>query len=259
MDRRSFFKTSASGALAGSLIPLAGEASEHTRSLGVRRADKWHQMGSDPMGLPVRKETLHFDVAVLGGGLAGMCAAVAAARNGANTVLIQDRSVLGGNSSSEIRVHVNGVNHLKPNGIPERETGVIEEILLHNRFHNAQEAYPVWDHVLYDFVMGEPNLELMLNTQAVEAHMSGSRIVSARCWQSTTETEYRIHARQFIDCSGDGLLAATAGALYRTGREASKESDEKYAPKKADGWPMGASILFSAENMGRPMPCEPPS
>jgi hypothetical protein len=64
--------------------------------------------------------------------------------------------------------------------------------------------------------------------------MSGTTIVSARCWQLTTETEITINADLFIDCSGDGLLAATAGALYRTGREASSEFDEKYAPEEAD-------------------------
>jgi len=206
-----------------------------------------------------RRKTLDFDVVVVGGGLAGICAAVAAARNIARTALIQDRPVLGGNSSSEVRVHVNGVNHLKPDGIPERETGIIEEILLHNRFRNPQESFPVWDHVLYDFVTREPNIELMLNTQAVEANMSGSKIASARCWQLTTETEITVSARLFIDCSGDGLLAASAGALYRTGREASAEFNEKYAPKMADGWQMGASIVMSAKDMGKPMPYEPPS
>lgn len=206
-----------------------------------------------------RRRTLDVDVAVIGGGLAGICAAVAAAHNGARTALVQDRPVLGGNSSSEIRVHVNGVTHLKPHGIPERETGIIEEILLHNRFNNPQESYPVWDHVLYDFVVREPNIELMLNTQAVEANMSDGKIESARCWQSTTETEITVAARLFIDCSGDGLLAASAGALYRTGREASSEFNEKYAPEVADGWQMGASIVMSTKDMGRPMPYEPPS
>ena len=67
--------------------------------------------------------------------------------------------------------------------IPERETGIIEEILLHNRFINPQESYPVWDHVLYDHVIREPNIELMLNTHAVEANMASSKIISARCWQ----------------------------------------------------------------------------
>lgn len=222
-------------------------------------ADNWTQMGTGERGAPVRKKSVDYDVAVAGGGMAGMCAAVSAARNGARVVLIQDRSVLGGNASSEIRVHVNGVNHLAPNAMPERETGVIEEILLLNRFQNPQESYPVWDHVLYDYVTREPGVDLMLNTQAIAANMDGDRIASARCWQATTETEFTISARTFIDCSGDGLLAATAGALYRTGREASSEFDEKYAPKEADGWQMGSSLILQGKDMGRPTPYEPPS
>lgn len=259
MKRRDFIKQSTGGAVAAGLFSVNGAVSAQAKGLGGRGSDQWHQVATGKLGLPRRKQTLHFDVAVIGGGLAGICAAVAAARNGSKVVLVQDRSVLGGNSSSEIRVHVNGVNHLKPNNLPERETGIIEEILLHNRFHNPQESYPVWDHVLYDFVTRESNLELMLNTQAVEANMSGSTIESARCWQLTTEIEFTILAKLFIDCSGDGLLAATAGAIYRTGREASREFDEKYAPVKADGWQMGATILFSSKDMGRPVPYEPPS
>ena len=188
-----------------------------------------------------------------------MCAAVSAARNGAKTVLVQDRPVLGGNASSEMRVHVNGVTHLRPDNKPERETGIIEEILLLNRFMNKQESFPVWDHVLYEFIVREPNLELMLNTMAVEAVMKGSAIKAARCWQSTTETEYTINARQFIDCSGDGLLAATAGAEYRTGREGKAEFDETFAPDQPDGWQMGATLLMSSKDMGKPMPYEAPS
>jgi len=259
MKRRDFFKKGAKGAIAAGLIPIAGNALAQSKDTGDRESDKWQQLVTGKMGIHDRKKTIGFDVAVLGGGLAGICAAVSAARNGAKTVLIQDRPVLGGNSSSEIRVHVNGVTRLKPDNMPERETGVIEEILLHNRFNNPQESFPVWDHVLYDFMTREPNLELMLNTQAVEAEMSGSTIVSARCWQLTTETEFTINADLFIDCSGDGLLAATAGALYRTGREASSEFDEKYAPKEADGWHMGPTILLSSKDMGKPMPFEPPS
>lgn len=259
MKRRDFIKRTTEGALAVSLISMTGNTSAEAKNTGDRKSDNWHQVGSGKKVFPNREKTLNFDVAVMGGGMAGICAAVSAARNGAKTVLIQDRPVLGGNSSSEIRVHVNGVNHLKPNGIPERETGIIEEILIHNRFNNPQESYPIWDHVLYDFVTRESNIELMLNTQAFEAKMSGSNIVSARCWQLTTETEFNIFAKLFIDCSGDGLLAATAGALYRTGREASSEFNEKYAPIVADGWQMGASLLLSAKDMGKPMPYEPPS
>ncbi|MBT4500157.1 MAG: FAD-dependent oxidoreductase [Gemmatimonadetes bacterium] len=226
---------------------------------GLRTTDQWLQMGTGKMGYPVRRKVLDIGVAVLGGGLAGICAAVAAARNGAAVVLVQDRPVLGGNSSSEIRVHVNGVTHLKPDNIPERETGIIEEILLHNRFDNPQESWTVWDHVLYDFVVRESNLELLLNTQTIDSEMDGATIVSARCWQATTEVEYTIRARQFIDCSGDGLLAATTGALYRTGREAASEFGESYAPEKADGWHQGASLVMTSKDMGRPMRYQPPS
>lgn len=259
MKRRDFFKKGARGAAAAGIVPIALNANAESKDLGSRENDRWLEMGTGEMLVPKRKRKLDFDVAVLGGGLAGMCAAVSAARNGANVVLVQNRNVLGGNSSSEMRVHVNGVNHLKPDNRPERETGVIEEILLHNRFYNPQESYPVWDHVLYDFIIREPGVELMMNTQAVQAVMSGEKIASALCWQFTTETMYTINAKLFIDCSGDGLLAATAGAMYRTGREASSEFDEEYAPEKADGWQMGATLLMSSKDMGKPMPYEPPS
>jgi len=259
MKRRDFFRKGATGAVAATFMPVATNASHSEGGLGERDEDKWLHLGTGKMTIPDRKKTVNCDIAVLGGGLAGICAAVSAARSGAKTVLIQDRPVLGGNSSSEMRVHVNGVNHLKPDNIPERETGIIEELLLHNRFYNPQESYPVWDHVLYDFVNREKNLDLMLNTQAVEAVMEGEKIKAARCWQLTTETEYTINAKQFIDCSGDGLLAATAGALYRTGREASSEFNEKYAPQKADGWQMGATLLMSSKDMGKPVDYKPPS
>lgn len=259
MKRRDCFKKGAEGALAAGLVSLTGCATAKAQDSVNRNTDNWKQLSSAQKGKPSRKQTVTCDVAVLGGGLAGICAAVSAARNGARTVLVQDRPVLGGNSSSEIRVHVNGVTHQPPKNQPERETGIIEEILLLNRFMNPQESWPVWDHVLYEFVMREPNLELMLNTQAVEAKMSGNTIKAAVCWQATTETEITITAKQFIDCSGDGLLAATAGALYRTGREGKAEFNEKYAPETADGWTMGASLLWSTKDMGKPVPFEAPS
>ncbi len=220
--------------------------------LSDRSVDQWIQMGSGQMGTPIRERILEFDVAVMGGGMAGICATVSAARNGSKVVLVQDRPVLGGNASSEIRVIVHGVTKLK-SGLPERETGIIEEILLLNRFYNEQHSFTVWDHVLYDYVTREPNITLMMNTQAIRAVTSDSKIVSTICWQLTTEILMTISAKIFIDCSGDGLMAATAGALYRTGREATSEFGEKYAPKEADGWQMGATILLSSRDMGKPM------
>lgn len=269
MERRKFFKKGAQGAIAASMIPLVGTASPPAKETSTSllengsqetqgNPEQWHQMGTGKRPHPDRNKTLEYEVVIIGGGAAGICAAVAAARNGAKTILVQDRPVLGGNASSEIRVHLNGVNHLE-DGHPERETGIIEEFLLLNRFQNPQESFTVWDHVLYDFVTREPNLDLLLNTSAMRANTSNGKIVSAYCYQLTTELEFTIIGKQFIDCSGDGLLAATSGALYRTGREAASEFNEKYAPEEADGWQMGGTVLLSSKDMGRPIPFEPPS
>ncbi|KXX69222.1 FAD-dependent oxidoreductase [Flammeovirga sp. SJP92] len=263
MKRRDFLKSGAKGSLASGLL-LTGtnlHAKDKTKGglVSDRSKDNWQQLSNGEKGTPDRFKNEEYDVVVIGGGMAGICAAVASAREGAHTLLVQDRSVLGGNASSEIRVLVNGVNHLQPDWIPERETGIIEEILLHNRFLNPQESFSVWDHVLYDFVIREPQLDLLLNTQAINVEMKGNSIKKAVCWQTSTETEYHIKAQQFIDCSGDGLLAATAGAEYRTGREASAEFNEKYAPDVADGWQMGASLLIAGKDMGKPTPYTPPS
>lgn len=256
MKRRDFFKTSASGVVAAGLLPMTGKLAKDENI--DRSHDKWYRVGEGRMDIPVREKELQADVAVIGGGMAGICAAVAAARNGAKTILVHDRPVLGGNASSEIRVTVNGVQSLQRTEPVERETGIIEEILIENKFYNPQESYPVWDHVLYNFVVREPNLTLLLNTQALEAITKGNRIQTARCWQLTTETEILIHARQFIDSSGDGLLAATAGAEYRTGREGKAEFGETYAPDKPDGWVMGDCIMMISKDMGRPVPFRAP-
>ena len=199
MKRRDFFKKGTTAAIAAGSVPMIFTSCASTNDIVYDKPqDKWYHLGTGKSGTPNRKPIKDYDVAVIGGGAAGICAAVAAARNGSKTVLIQDRPVLGGNASSEIRVHLNGVNNIK--GKAERETGIIEEILLLNRFENEQEAFPVFDHVMYDFVVREPNLTLMLNTQAVEAVMDGDKIKSAMCWQATTEKMFTINAPIFIDC-----------------------------------------------------------
>lgn len=254
MKRRDFFVKGALGVVATGLLPVVANASPEIidNASNDRLKDNWLNVATGKKGIPVRKQSLNFDVAVIGAGIAGIAAAVSAARNGAKTILIQDRPVLGGNASSEMRVTVNGAPQ-------ERETGIIEEILIENWVHNQQESYPVWDHVLYNYVVREPNLELMLNTQAVDAVMDGDEIKSAICWGLTNETEFTINAKQFIDCSGDGLLAAIAGAEYRTGREGKDEFNESYAPDKADGWKMGDCIMMISKDMGRPMPFKAPA
>ncbi|MDO6611923.1 FAD-dependent oxidoreductase [Shewanella sp. 1_MG-2023] len=280
MKRRSFFKAAALASVfpasASQMAIGIGSADKNKNSntntplsdgsksqfnQQDRTKDKWLNLGTNnntDLNRPSRNVSLSADIVVIGGGAAGICAAVSAARLGSKVVLVQDRPVLGGNASSEMRVHLNGVNRLN-SGLAERETGIIEEILLHNRFENPQESFPVWDHVLYDFVIREPNIELMLNTQAIASIVKDNQIQQVRCWQLTTETEYLISAQYFIDCSGDGLMAATAGAEYRTGREGKSEFNEQFAPDVADGWQMGASLLMSAKDMGRETPYTAPS
>ncbi|GGZ38079.1 hypothetical protein GCM10007049_34200 [Echinicola pacifica] len=260
MKRRKFFKQTAGAGLLSGLLPLSIRVNDDPVNLGKRSNDHWEQMGKGKIGIPKRQKTVQYDVAVIGAGMAGISAAVASARNGAKTVLINDRPVLGGNASSEIRVTVNGVQSLQNKHRVERETGIIEEMLIDNWYFNPQESYPVWDHVVYDYVSQQSNLDIMLNTQAIDAvmHDSGT-IKSAICWQLTTETAFTINAKYFIDCSGDGLLAATAGAEYRTGREARSEFDESFAPEVADGWQMGATLMMITKDMEKPMPYYPPS
>ena len=198
------------------------------------------------------------DVCVAGGGMAGLCAALAAARSGCKTVLVQDRPVLGGNASSEIRVHITGADcH---GGKPGwRETGIIEEIRLENIRRNPQENYWLWDMILWEFASNEPNLRLLLNTSTFEAGTQGSRIAWARGLQLGSECIYTIKARFYIDCTGDGTLGAEAGAEFRIGREARAEFNESLAPDQADSGTMGHTTPFTAEDARAPVQFVPPA
>ena len=106
----------------------------------------------------LEKRTLQCDLCVIGGGMAGMAAAISAAREGLKVVLMHERPVLGGNASSEIRMWICGAN-----GADNRETGILEEIALENLYRNPTKSYAVWDTVLYDFVHREKNITLLLN------------------------------------------------------------------------------------------------
>src|SRR5690349_7173607 len=133
----------------------------------------------------MRLVELDTDVLVAGGGLAGVCAAIAAARQGARVVLLQDRSRLGGNSSSEVKMHVVGAN--QHNGRPGwREGGIIEELRLADAVNNPQRSWELWDLLLYDKVVSEPNITLLLETTLYSAAVKGGRVteVAARCAKS---------------------------------------------------------------------------
>lgn len=196
-------------------------------------------------------ETLKYnaDLCVVGGGLAGVCAAVAAAREGIKVVLMHERPVLGGNASSEIRMWVCGAQ-----GNNAAETGITEEIFLENLRINPYKNHYVFDALLWNLVKHEPNITLLLNCSCMSAEMnSESEIRSVTGWQMTTQKFCEVNALYFADCSGDSILAPLTGAKYRVGREAADEFSENVSAKTADKKTMGNSCLIQAHKGNVPV------
>lgn len=204
------------------------------------------------------RHELECDVLVAGGGAAGTPCALAAARCGAKVILCQDRSVLGGNASSEVRMHIVGADNHGERSSPleteAREGGIIEEIRLETAVRNPQRSASMLDLILYEKCRAEPNLTLFLNTAVTGVEMDGNTIVRALAERQSTEDAYRIKAKIFIDCTGDGRLGFEAGATFRQGREETAEFGEKLAQKTADSKTLGSTILFQARRHDRPMP-----
>jgi len=205
--------------------------------------------------------TERYDVCVVGAGLAGICAALSAARWGARTALVDDRPVLGGCSSSEIRVPASGAASFNPWAA---ETGIIRELIIEDRVRNHApvgygQANAVWDMVLYDACRSEPNLELHLNTCIDRVEMADDRtIAEVRGTQSHSGSRLSIPAELFIDCSGDGAVGVGAGVPFRVGPEARSEYGEPLAPEDPDDFVMGSSLVFRAVDTGQECRFEPP-
>ena len=209
------------------------------------------------MALRKKEKQSAFDVIVVGGGMTGICAAIAAARHGAKTALVQDRPVLGGNASSEIRMHICGAssNMMKPNA---EETGILREILLENRRVNDYYNFSVWDRVLHSAVMDTENLTVFLNTAMYDADTQGKRITAIHCYQLTTEIHWTLTAPVFCDCTGNGTLGFMAGAPFRLGSEGKAEYHEPHAPEQPNLERMGNTLLFKAVDRGEPVEFVPP-
>ena len=199
-------------------------------------------------------ESHQVDFCVVGGGMAGLIAAVSAARHGAKVLLMQDRPVLGGNASSEIRMWICGAR-----GPDAKETGLLEEIMLTNYYRNRGMKYAIWDTVLYEKAQYQDGLTLLLNCACHEVSTEGSQIVSLKGYQSTTQTFHEVHADYFADCSGDSVLRIS-GAEHRWGRESRKEFNESHAPAVADQHTMGNTILIQTREVGgKHVPFIPPA
>lgn len=210
----------------------------------------------------MRQEVVSSDITVVGGGLAGVCAAVAAARLGKTVSLVQNRPVLGGNSSSEVRVWVCGATAHGTHRYA-RESGIMGEMFVENQYRNIDGNPYFWDLVVLETVLAETNIRIFLNTDVHEVEADGdenSRVIrSVTGWMMGSERRIRFESGMFLDCTGDGLIGFLAGAKHRIGREAKDEYNEDWAPFVTDDITLGSTLLFYTKDAGRPVKYIPPS
>lgn len=209
----------------------------------------------------LREECMEADLVVAGGGLAGTCAAITAARAGIKVVLIQDRPVLGGNASSEVRLWILGAtSHMGNNNRWAREGGVIDEILVENMHRNPEGSPLILDSIILEKVVEEPNITLLLNTAVHDLKKSDPDTISeVRAFCSQNSTTYLVRAPLFCDASGDGILGFLAGAAFRMGAESKEEFGEGFAPDAAYGELLGHSLYFYSKDTGKPVRFTAPS
>ena len=200
------------------------------------------------------------DVVVLGGGLAGCTAAVAAARNGASVALIQDRPVLGGNASTEILVPPVGIwPHKDLNPLNPRETGLVEEYRTAGDQRVSEGK--LYSERLLRFVNQEPHIDLYLNTHATNVEMAPGpdrRIAAVTALDVNTGRRRRFAGTIFIDCTGDSTVGVAAGAEYRHGKETKAMHNEPWAVEKPSSNTMGNGLKYHCRDTGAPQPFEAP-
>ncbi|MDR0352968.1 MAG: FAD-dependent oxidoreductase [Opitutaceae bacterium] len=227
-----------------------------------------------------------FDLVVAGGGLAGCCAALSAARLGCKVALIQNRPVLGGNNSSEIRVGASGrieqqpyprlgylmdeLNNIgrwnireakeKPAAERSRQITAIAARHPEKHIHNGGPASNYDDARKERLIRAEPNITLFLNTQADAVETAPAPAAAARritaiiATNILTGERLRFRAKLFADCTGDATIGFLAGADWREGRESRAETAEPRAPAQPDRMVMGASVQWYAEDAPAPVP-----
>ena len=193
-----------------------------------------------------------YDLIVVGGGLAGVCASITAARGGNRVALVQDRPVLGGNASSEVRLWALGASsHMGNNNRWSREGGVIDELLCENRYRNPEGNPVLLDQVLLDKVRSEKNISLFLNTLMHDCELDGPKIRSIQALNPINETRYELMAPLFCDASGDGILAYLSGAEYLFGR--SDDDKDLLQYPESFGELLGHSIFFYTKKLQQPV------
>jgi len=191
----------------------------------------------------MRHEKLAYELVVTGGGMAGIAAAIFAARRGVRTALIHDRPVLGGAAGKEVRLPLES-GAAGSDTRYAREGGLVEELLLENLHRNPLGSAEIWDTVLLDAVMGERHLDVYLSATVTEVRRHGSgRIESVIADSAGAERSWTFEARLFADCTGAASVAALAGAeVARPGA----------------GEAPGAAVLFALRDAGEKVPFVPP-
>ncbi len=214
-----------------------------------------------PVARRLREEEFAADLVVAGGGLSGVCCAITAARAGLNVILVQDRPVLGGNASSEVRLWILGAtSHMGNNNRWARVGGVIDELLVENMWRNPEGNAIVLDSIVLEFVLREERIRLLLNTAVDEIETAeDGAIRSATAYCSQNQTRYRLEAPLFVDATGDGLLGFLSGAAFRMGAEARSEFGELLAPETEQHTLLGHSLYFYSRDTGRPVKYVPPA
>ena len=191
--------------------------------------------------MSIHEQAVSFDVVVIGGGFAGVCAAIAAAREGVRVALVQNRSVFGGTGSSEIRMHIVGANcHSSKKNL--RETGIIEEILLENKRRNPYASFPIFDMIVWEKVKQQENLTAFLNTNIEDVLLEpgGTKIAGVVGHQNSTETKYTISGKLFVDATGHGTVGVLAWANTYTEEDLKNRPHVDLVCAQVDGGGMAA-------------------
>ena len=201
------------------------------------------------LGIPdVAPKAGDYDLVVVGAGIAGISAAVSAARLGCKVALINDRPVIGGNNSSEIRVHMGG----RLEAGPYKNLGNLQKEFTPLKGGNAQPASNYEDEKKMNWIKNEKNVDLFLNYRVMKVTMDGNRIASVTAQHIEQGTELSFTAPVFSDCTGDGTVGALAGADFRMGREGKNDFNESIAPDEADKLTMGSSVQWYSEDNKKP-------
>lgn len=263
-SRRSFFKWLSflgGGGLLKSQVVLAAKkpiAPQPDRTPTTSTGGKPASRGPTEDPAATQKT---YDLVIVGGGISGLCASISAARHGVRTALVHNRAMLGGNSSSEVKLYPENSTTKQP---WIKEAGIIEELCNEDRARNHREYLEgtmncIWDLVLYDWVYREKNIDLYLNTHMHRAVLeSPSKIEKIFCFQVGTEKTYELAAPLFVDASGDGYLGYRAGADYRWGYDVRSDYNEPVAPVDPTEGTMGNTQFFTAFDTGQPVPFTPP-